>query len=544
MSKKSKEKAARRAASKNNAVDAAAKKAENPVASKKKIIIICSVALVLVFALTAGIILSVLLSRDINYMKNNLSRYITISEEDYKGYTLEVLYDEMKESDLDRKIMSLRYQHRKNPLYNGGNIINLNLPINAGDAVKIYYRGYTVDGTGKETNIAGACNFSSTAASLGIGSLGFIPGFEEALVGVKPADYSDLTVKRTGKVEDGDVIYLTYRAMLPDGSSVTKSAERIELGADVDSEYGKGFKEFFVGAQIGERLTQNATLESAGGTIVYFDMTVNYATRGEENPLTINAYFPANYQEASLRGLGVLFDVYFEEVIAYDTPEYNEAFITETLKITEESLAGYDGEGIVEKHKSMLKSEIEKEYLSTKKTLTEEAIWAHLHEKVKIKRLPKNQVNDVYYQYYNEIQSAYSNYYSSLYSTVDEFAAAYLGIIDGTSWKVYIQAKAEEVVTEKLIFYYIIRKENFVPSESEYEARYNELVLEYLDYYIENIYNEELVGIKDEAEREKRIGEIKAEMLDYYGEDYFVEMVYYEFSLDDFISLPTVVKKQ
>jgi len=540
---------------KNNAAEkgAATKKEKNSRAgsnatgsylSKKSIIIISAVSLVLVAALVIGIVFSVIFSRDIDYLEDNLSLYITLPEKEYKGYTLEVLYDEMRDSDVDRKIMSLRYQKRKGTLHNGGNVINLNQPIDAGDTVKIYYRGYTVDELGNETAFNGGCNFSSTPYSLGIGSLGFIPGFEESIIGVKPADYSKLTVKNTGNVEVGDVIYLSYKAMLPDGSSVSKTAEKIDLSIlGIDDEYGAGFKNHFIGKKIGTKMSESVTFEKDGGSAVYFDMTVEYATVGEDNPLTIEAYFPADYGEASLKGKTVFFDVYFEEVVAYDTPEYNEEFITKTLGVSDEALSEYEGNNVVEKHKNMLKAEIEKEYLENKKTLVEEAIWNHLHENVKVKRLPQSQVDEIYYEYYNEIQNTYQTY-SQYYDSVDSFAKTYLKITDGTDWKEIIRERAESVVTEKLMFYYIIRKESLVPSDEEFQARYNENVEEFLSYYTDNIYSDELQSIKNEADREKRIAEIKAEMMNYYGEEYFTEMVYYEHCLDGFVSLPNVVKKQ
>ena len=59
---------------------------------------------------------------------------------------------------------------------------------------------------------------------------------------------------------------------------------------------------------------------------------------------------------------------------------------------------------------------------------------------------------------------------------------------------------------------------------------------EHLNYYLEEIYDDELAGLKTEAEREARIIEIKEEMMDYYGEEYFRELVYYEFAYDTVIS--------
>ncbi len=521
----------------------ACNKASDSHISKKGIIIICAVSLLLVAALVLGIVFSVILSKDVDYMNDNLSAYISLSEDDYKGYTLEVAYDDIRESDIARKIASLRYQKRKSALNNGGNAINLNQPIDAGDTVKIYYRGYTVDANGREQAFDGGCNFSSTPHSLGIGSLGFIPGFEESLIGAKPGDYSKLNLKKSGRVEAGDIIYLSYKAMLPDGSSVTKSSEKIDLSrADLDAEYGAGFKDYFTGANIGVKMTQNATFAMGSGSAVYFDMTVNYATGGDDNPLTIEAYFPLNYQEPTLRGATVFFDVYFEEVIAYDTPEYNEDFITKTLGISEQELLEYEGDGIVEKHMNMLRAQIAEEYKADKNTAIEEAIWKHLHAAVKVKRLPKNELDEVYYEYYGELEETYKSY-SQYYSTIDEFAVAYFNISSDVDWKEYIRERAKEIVTEKLIFYYIIREENLAPSDDEYNTRYNACVQEYLDYYTENIYKDELQKITSEAEKQKKIAEIKAEMMSYYGEEYFSEIVYYQYSLDGFLALPTVVKQ-
>ncbi len=58
-------------------------------------------------------------------------------------------------------------------------------PVEAGDTVSIYYEGYK-DGVA----FSGGSNMNSTAHELKIGSGEFIPGFEEALVGVIPSETS------------------------------------------------------------------------------------------------------------------------------------------------------------------------------------------------------------------------------------------------------------------------------------------------------------------------------------------------------------------
>lgn len=521
---------------------------------KRNIIIISIIAVILLFAFVAGLIAVIIMQRDFDYMKDDLSKYIEILESDYKNYTLELYFDEVTDKDVERKIMALLYQNRdKAPQYNGGNVTNL--PITVGDKVHFYYRGYTVDENGRETDVKNASNLLGTISTLEIGSLSFIPGFEESLIGINPKDYTQFELETGGYVQPGDVIYLSYSAMLPNGKTVQKVSERIDLSLDtLDSVYGLGFKEYFEGVknpdgkvgtqkEIGKKISESVTFAYDGGSAVYFDMTVTHATRCEQNPLTIDAHFPADYQEKSLRGLDVKFDVYVKYINVYNTPEYNEKFITDTLKITAEELSSYEGVNLVEKHRTYLKAQAVLENEEVKRTLTEEAMWEYYHSKVKVKKLPETDVNEVYKDYYNEVLSTYEAYYSSAYDSVDKFAKDYFGLASGESWIEHITKKAEKVIVEKLIFYYIIREEQLVPSEEEFDSLYNGAVEEYLGYYADNIYKSELEALKTEEERQKRLAEIKDEMLDYYGEEYFAEIVYYDYALDDIISFATIKTK-
>jgi FKBP-type peptidyl-prolyl cis-trans isomerase (trigger factor) len=176
-----------------------------------------------------------------------------------------------------------------------------------------------------------------------------------------------------------------------------------------------------------------------------------------------------------------------------------------------------------------------------RKALIEEAMWEHYNSKVKIKKLPKGEVEEIYHQYYGELTSQYQLYYSPYYSSFGEFVRAYYNLSSSADWDSYINELAESVIVEKLIFYYIIRAEKLVPSDTEFQNMYNETVQEYLDYYVNDIYAEEIASLKTDAEKEARIIEIKEEMLDYYGEEYFDEIVYYDYALDKIIAFATVV---
>ncbi len=497
---------------------------------KRKLFAIISVLLIAItlFSLTSC-------SRGMNYIKADLGKYIELSEEDYKSFDINIKFDEVTDADVDRTIMGLLYQHKdKEPQHNGGNVTNL--PISIGDTVWLYYRGYTVDDKGVQNDIQNASNFFSQIQSLGIGSMSFISGFEEALIGKKPSDYKRFELRDSGKIAEEDVIYVTYGVMLPNGDARTVEKDRIDLSRDdLDSVYGNGFRDYFIGKDIGKK-QETKIFDYGTGTAVYYDIKVEYATDCEKDPLVIKVHFPHNYKEPELRGQDAYFDVYLRYVNIYNTPEYNEKFIRETLKITDDSLEEYDGSTIVEKHRAYLKSEAIKKNESERRELSEEALWNHLADRVKIKKLPKDEVNEVYEEYYYEVTSLYESYYSSSYQTVADFAIAYLSITDGTDWLSYIQYKAERIVTERLMFYYIARAEGFLPDEETFDKLYAELTEEYLEYYADDIYKEELDKITNPEEKEKRLLEIKEEMLDYYGEEYFSEMVYYDYALDDILA--------
>ncbi len=461
----------------------------------------------------------------VNYTEDDLDKYISVSESDYRGFLSSPDFRAPTDAEIERQIMNLLFKNKDaKPQYNGGNVTTI--PISVGDTAYIYYRGYTVDENGTQKDIDGASNFSSSIYPLEIGSLSFIEGFEESLIGKIPADYERFERKDSGTVDEGDVIYLTYSALYPDGSSVSESEKRIDLSLPgTDAAYGEGFAEFFVGKEIATK-TYTATFKHTAGDAVYYDMKIGFATSCEGSPLTVDARFPEDYREQSLRGVNAKFDVYIRYSNVYNVPEYNDAFITDKLKFTEEELSEYEGSSLTERHRASI------EY-----SLTEEAFWDYIAEKVTVKKLPKKDVTRVYEEYYYEIISLYDTYYSASFSSVAEFAAQYYQLPAGTDWLDYITERAEEIIIEKLTFYYITRKEGFLPTGEEYERLYEECVSEYLEYYSDEIYKAELDKLTDPLEKEKRLLEIKEEMLDYYGEEYFDEMVYYDHSMKEIIAL-------
>jgi FKBP-type peptidyl-prolyl cis-trans isomerase (trigger factor) len=533
MSKKSKKRKEQRLRMKNGASGRVNTPPPKKKIDKRTAIILTAIAGVLLISVIVGIVIGSLYNKDINYLKADLGKYIELDESDYKGYELDIKFDELTDASVEREIMGLLYKYRVlKEEDKGANV--LNVPISVGDTAYIYYRGYTVDESGIERDIKGGSNLLGSIYALGVGSLGFIPGFEEGLVGINPANYPKFEKKTEGTVKTGDVIYLSYSAILPDGSVADGVEERIDLSADyTDSLYGEGFSAYFVGKEIGKNLADSIALPLGDGSVAYYGMKINAATECEKNPLTVRATFPADYSlDRSLRGVEARFDVYIAYTNLYTTPAYDTNFITETLKISEDTLANYDGDTIPEKHRAMLYEALSEEYESAREALIEEAVWERLNSLVRVKRLPRKAVREICDEYYYEVTAAYTS--QNLSISLDEFAVYYLEIEEDVSWLDYIKEMARETVTEKLIFYYIIREENLLPKDEEFSALYNDAVEEYLTYYAEQIYDEELAKLSGEA-KEKRLLEIKTEMLDYYGEEYFREIVYYEYAWEDIV---------
>ena len=161
------------------------KETERTNNSKKKTVIAAILALSVILLFAAGLVAVINNTRVFDYMDADLSKYITLLPEDYKGLSFNLDFDEIGESDVQRRINKLLCQNKNDkPLYDGASVINM--PITLGDVVKIYYRGYTVDENGNETEIESGTNLFGDLYELEVGSGSFIPGFEEGLIGVIP----------------------------------------------------------------------------------------------------------------------------------------------------------------------------------------------------------------------------------------------------------------------------------------------------------------------------------------------------------------------
>lgn len=494
------------------------------------------IAAALAVSVVIGLILVAVfttMSDSVDYMKDDLGKYIEISPEIYKNVEMDIPLLSYSDEALRREINKLLVKNKnKEAKYKGANVNSVALTL--GDVANIWYRGFTVDENGNETDIASASNFSdNTSHQLELGSGQFIAGIEEALIGVIPSKTPKFEKITNGRITAEQVVYASYDIFTPDGSYEKVTLGRIDLtDPSVDEKYGNGFRRALITQQIGA-VFKNEMIFRIGDDKVdtlYRNFIVEYATECENDPISVNVSFPANYKEQALRGKDVTFELYVSTAVIYDTPEWGEDFILNTLKVNADELSSYEGEGIVQKYENKLRAGLKANVEVSNKELIEDALWKYYTEKATVKRLPEDTVNRIYTKYYNALVETHK-VYGLYYENIDDFACVYYGLAAGADWRAHITRLSENDVTEKLVFYYIIREENLLPDDEEYQRLYNKCVAEELESYSQS-YRTELEKCKTDEEREALLAEIKAEMLAYYGEEYFRESVLYPYALD------------
>ena len=498
----------------------------------KKLIII---AIVLASALILGIVFGIiaLIHRDdtFDYFNADLSKYVYISSEDYKSFPVDSPLVSVDESDVTREINRLLVKNKdKTALFGGASVRPENYVIKLGDVVNVWYRGYITDENGVKTEVKGASNFkNSKPDAIEIGSGTLIKGFEEGLLG-KPLHTKSMQSITAGKVEDGDIIYISYSAFLANGTPGDFSDVVIDTSDKeaVNKIYGEGFAEFFVGKNIGDVNTEAFRISGDDVDTVYYQMKVDRILRCDAEPYLINASFPADYdKDVSLRGVEVTFEIYASTAVIYNAvPEWNDAFIEEKLKETYESLSAYEGETLTQKYENKIRAELESAKESSNKTLLESEMWDHYLSKATIKSMPRAAINKAYAQQLGWYTSIY-DVYGSGFASFGEFARSYFGLSEKDNWSDYIMAEAEIIVKEQLIFYYIIKNEGFVPNDAEFESLYNGFKNEKI-----NEYKSEIEACETEEEKAAKLLEIEEKVLEQYGEEYFSELVYREYALE------------
>ena len=496
-----------------------------------------------------------------DYLTSDLSNYISMDASQYKNYKASLDIAKPRDIDVDVTILNL-LASKKGDALNEGKKYTYG-KVSAGDIVSIYYRGYLKDQDGNEKKVDNMCNFGNASpADLEIGSNSFIPGFELDMVGIDFTKANQLVKITEGAPKDGQVLYVSYTRQL-DGSTaskdkITATAERIVLGTDdIDKTYGEGFeaklRSLTVGSTSGASF--NATID--GKKYNYIDLKIAFATECEKEGtyFLVECYFPYDYQATALRNQNAYFEVYIQGIVEYDAPEFTDAFVEENLGkddfgVTADDLKEYTGT-TAEKLRAHIQKLLDDDYEENYRTALEEAMWNHYHnEKVTtVKRYPKTKVDTIYYEYYNDVVWQFENSGGSITNalgeskvaeSVDEYAVIYLGLeyAEDQDWRDVLYTMSESLVKERLILYYIMRKENLVPTAEKLAEQVAASKQEYLDEYIAQYLAEYSKKESDysEEEWETFVADREKELYDYYDDAYFTEIAYYEIALDTFLT--------
>ena len=384
------------------------KSSEKQVSEKKKLgkkeILIIVFAAVAFIGITLGIVLGIMYEnkRNFDYNSADLSKYISLDSKYYNGYKVTIDIPEITDEEIEAEILKMLCTNKiipEGPVYNVPGVT-----ISIGDVANIYYRGYTEE-DGIKTYFDGGCNFADTYTALEVGSGSFIPGFETGLVGENQNDHATLKKRDSGIVEATDLISIKYSVLYADGTSKREQTVLIDLSdPTLDDRWGEGFTEYFIGKKIDPDLViatgtskdealkvpTKSTSPNAAKNDSYFDITISLACSvSEGDPLIVKGKFPNDYKAEELRGKTGYFEVYIVSVKDYDVPELNDAFITDTLKVSADDLVEYEGDNLVEKYKAMLKSNRNKERDEKIVDAIENAFWEQALANAKFKQLPR-----------------------------------------------------------------------------------------------------------------------------------------------------------
>ena len=133
---------------------------------------------------------------------------------------------------------------------------------------------------------------------------------------------------------------------------------------------------------------------------------------------------------------------------------------------------------------------------------------------------------------------------STTYDTLDKYAVAYLGLQTGTNWKNYLISLAQDAVKERYMMLYILRAENLIPSDAEFDKKVTEMTNTIVEEYVAYCLSYEgktKDSFKTEAEYQEYYDSCRKQVLANYDRTYFEESAYFEILMESATKWPKVV---
>lgn len=449
--------------------------------------------------------------KSFDYAGKDLSQYISYTEADYAKLPVELQTDVDSMAVIDDIISTLSsYKDEKR-----AEIFASDRAVAENDVVVIYYRGVTADEEGKELGFDGGTNLGDEEPHyLWIGSDSFIEGFEDALIGLVPAETS-IEKRIEGVVAENDTIIIDINGVYgtKDEKGEAKSYmkyENLAIKLDETEILSKDIIDNLVGKNISDTIIFDLQIDADGDKIldtVVFSAKVKSALDIEAKKISVK--FPDDYGTKALAGKEAFFYVVIEELASMNKETIAKlGFETEE----EDALAAY---------KESVKASLIKEYAEKQaedeevfKAQVQNAIWHALTENVKVNSYPAGTIDSYIKTEKNNLEYAYyagqnADSLQATYKTLEDYIKAQLG----TDYEKTLKANAEAFVKGKLTLYSIAKDLGVDKiTKADRKAIKEELKESMVEYYTQyfGVYNS-IFGYGYTEEEIKELAEYNAQ---------------------------------
>lgn len=236
---------------------------------------------------------------------------------------------------------------------------------------------------------------------------------------------------KEGTVADGDTINIAYTGKV-DGKTFeggSTDSQDITIGT---TPFIDGFTEGLIGKKIGDKVT-------------------------------LNLKFPEDYQEKSLAGKDVVFDVTINSKKVKKVPELNEKFVKSATD---------DKCKTVDEYKDYVKKQLIDSKKSSYDNYAKQQLWAQVIKDSKAIKHPKKELKDAEKQA-DEMEEQYKAQASAQGMDWATFLKNNMGT-DEKGFKKQKEEYAKNIVFQQMVVYYIADKENIKVTKKEYDKNLEE----------------------------------------------------------------------
>jgi trigger factor len=237
------------------------------------------------------------------------------------------------------------------------------------------------------------------------------------------------------------------------------------------------------------------TVIGAGGFIEGFDEGIIGRNPGDEFELEVT--FPDPYpQSPEMAGQPAVFEIKLHTISKKEYLEINDEF-AQTVPGTAETL---------DELKAEIREQQETQAEDSVKASMENAVWMALQENVEVKKLPEDRVEEIV----TASRETYEGYAESYEMEYAEFIEAYFQM-DEAGLEEMMLEQAENRIMMEMATDLIAEKEKLVPTEKEYQERYEEMAEEFNFESVEALIEQATEEMLQSMILQERVGEFLIE---------------------------------